>query len=179
MFNLIPCLRFSLVFALLATGLHTRAATLTLPEAALSFQSPDAFTVLTKDEIALKYPSNRAPAYVVGNASRGTTIAYALKNQSLPPDKLGEVKVFFEKTFDRIIPGIEWIERKIITQQGQDWIFFEMTSRAIDTDIHNIMLITPRNGKMLVFNFNSTKGEFPKVEQALRKSMDSIVLSKE
>ena len=172
-------LRFSLPFALLATGLHARSATLSLPEAALTFQSPDTFTALSKDEIAGKYFSNRAPANVVGNPSRRTTIAYDLKNQSLPPEKLGEVKAAFEKVFDRIIPGIEWIERKIITQQGQDWIFFEMTSRAIDTDIHNLMLITPRNGKMLVFNFNSTKGEFPEVEKALRQSMDSIVLHHE
>ena len=57
---------------------------------------------------------------------------------------------------------------------GQQWIYLEMSSRAIDTDIHNIMLITPLQGKMLIFNFNSTKAEFPKVEAELRASINSI-----
>lgn len=49
-----------------------------------------------------------------------------------------------------------------------------MTSSAVDTDIHNIMLITGIGEEMLVFNFNSTREEFPQVEKALRASIDSI-----
>jgi len=36
------------------------------------------------------------------------------------------------------------------------------------------MLLTGLHGKMLVFNFNSTKKEFPKYEAVLRKSIGSI-----
>jgi len=52
----------------------------------------------------------------------------------------------------------------------------EMTSRAIDQDIHNIVLITSHKGKMLMFNFNSTKNEFPKMESILRDSINTITL---
>lgn len=160
--------------ALLATV--ASAATFTIPDTGVSFDAPAGFTQLTAEEIGNKYLSNRAPTFVVGNARRTTTIAADLKPTELPKDKLAEVQASFEKVFDRIIPGIDWKERKLMDLQGQQWIFLEMTSRAVDTDIHNIMLVTPHKGKMLVFNFNSTKGEFPAVEKDLRKSLQSISL---
>lgn len=167
------------LFIALALGLsvfHATAATFSLPDAGVSFEAPEGYTELTQSEIASKYTSNRAPAFVVGDARRTTNIAFDLKQSTLPADKLGEVKTFFEAMFDRVIPGIDWKQKKLIDMQGQQWIYLEMSSRAIDTDIHNIMLITSLQGRMLVFNFNSTKGEFPKVEAALRKSIETISL---
>lgn len=38
-----------------------------------------------------------------------------------------------------------------------------MTSRAIDQDIHNIVMVTAHRGKMLTFNFHSTKKQFPQI----------------
>lgn len=169
--------RILLFTAMFALALHAGAATFAIPGAGVSFAAPDGFTELSKEEIGIKYPSARAPAFVVGNDGRTTTIAYDLQDHQLPPDKLGEVKASFEELFSRIIPGIEWKERKIVRMQGQDWIVLELTSRAVDTDIHNIMLVTHRRGKMLVFNFNSTKDEFPSVAPALRKSIESIAFS--
>lgn len=140
------------------------------------FEVPDAFTALTSSEIANKFPSNRAPKYVVGNKRRSTTIAWDLKPRAIPADKLEQVKVSFVRLFERIVPGLAWIKRDIIELAGQQWILLEMTSNAIDTDIHNIMLLTSHQGKMLVFNFNSTKAEFPEVENILRHSIRSIKL---
>jgi hypothetical protein len=163
------------IFILFAT-LQVKAEMFSLPQGGVTLNAPDGFTQLSPEEIAAKYPSARRPSFVVGNARRTTTIAMDLKPHTLPPEKLPEVKASFEKLFDRIVPGIEWKERKLIDMQGQQWIYFEMTSRAVDTDIYNIMLVTPHRGKMLVFNFNSTKGEFPQVESELRKSIQTIAL---
>ncbi len=153
---------------------HTSAKTFSIPDVGVSFEAPEGYTKLDATEIANKYPSNRGPAFVVGNERRTTSIAYDLKPNGFLADKISEVKEFFEKTFDRIIPGIEWKQKKLVDMLGQQWIYLEMSSRAIDTDIHNIMLITPLQGKMLIFNFNSTKAEFPKVEAELRASINSI-----
>ncbi len=85
----------------------------------------------------------------------------------------------FEKTFSRMIPGIEWKEKRILNLADREWIFLEMTSNAIDTDIYNILLVTNYGKEMLVFNFNSTKEDFPKYEKLLRQSVESIKISKE
>ena len=150
-----------------------------IPEAGIVFNAPDGFTQLSAGEIALKYPSNRAPAFVVGNKKRTTTIAYDLKPDKLSVERIPEIKASFEQIFERIIPGIEWKKREIIEFQNKKWIYFEMTSHAIDTDIYNIMLITFLKEKMLVLNFNSTTREFPKIEASLRKSIQSIEFTEE
>lgn len=167
-------MRLAALILLLGLALGAHAAKFSVPGAGISFDAPTGFTALSKDEIAVKFPSNRAPSGVIGNARRTTTIAFELKPDKLAPQQLGEAKEALERMFERIIPGLEWKGRKIVQLQGQDWIQLEMSSRAVDTDIHNIMLVTSRDGRILIFNFNSTKSEFPFVENALRDSIRSI-----
>ena len=150
-----------------------------IPEAGIVFDAPDGFTKLSAEEIAFKYPSSKAPAFVVGNKKRTTTIAYDLKPDKISPEHLSEIKTYFESVFERIIPGSVWKKREIIDLRNKKWIYFEMTSRAIDTDIYNIMLITSLKNQMLVLNFNSTTKEFPKIEASLRKSLQSIEFTEE
>jgi hypothetical protein len=142
----------------------------------ISFEGPKGFTVLTAEEIKSKYPNHRPPAFVIGNDRRSTTIACNFRDDPLPAEAIVALKDQMGKMLEQVVPGIEWKEKKVTEVGGRQWIYYEMTSRAIDTDIYNIMLITSFRGKMLGFNFNSTKAEFPKVEAELRKSMASIVL---
>ena len=147
-----------------------------IPDGGVAFDAPDGFTQLSAEEIARKFPRSSSPGFVVGNERRTTTIAFDLKPQSVPRDKLNKAKNRFEQVFQRMIPGLVWKERKLISMQNQRWIYLELTSHAVDTDIHNIVLVTPHRDKALVFNFNSTKSEFPKMEAKLRESLQSIRL---
>lgn len=149
------------------------AEVITIKGTNVTFESPEEFKPLSEEMIAYKWPSNRAPNYAVGNETASTTIAYDYKTD-VAGAKLSDLKEQFFDSFDRMIPGIEWIKNDIITLDGKEWIMFEMTSYAIDTDIHNLLLVTILNNKLLMFNFNSVKSEFPKYEAAFRKSIDSI-----
>lgn len=140
----------------------------------ITFDAPDEFKPLPQKIIDIKYPSSRAPKYVIGNQSGATTIAYDLKQNVIPPEQLEEVRQAFTKMFPRLIPGLEWKENKIIELAGRKWGYMEMTSHAIDTDIYNIMIFTGYNDQMLLFNFNSTKEEFKEYESKLRASLKSI-----
>ncbi len=147
-----------------------------IPGTTVSLQAPTGFTALTEAEIALKFPRTRPPKYVVGNARRTTSIAYDLKPQAIKDAELEEGLRVFETMLGRAIPNLVFKRKEIIEQGGQRWIYLEMTSTAIDTDIYNIMLITPFDGKMLMFNFNATKEDFATQEAALRASVASIRL---
>lgn len=153
------------------------AETFQVDGAACRFEAPRGFTPLTKEEIAAKFPSTRAPVSVVGNARRTTTVAYELKPDRLAPEQLPEAKQAFEQIFERVVPGLRWTKRDLVTMRGQAWIHFEFTSRAVDTDIHNIMLATSRAGRMLVFNYNATAADFAVMEADLRASIRSIRLA--
>ena len=144
----------------------------------VTFIPPAEFKKLPQRIIDLKWPNNRAPKYVVGNETASTTVAYDLKPNNIPQEHLAEIQKTFTDIFNRAVPGIQWKKNEIITHSGQKWIFLEMTSNAIDTDIHNIMMLTGYNGKMLIFNFNSTKEDFVKYEEQLRVSLKSIKLPK-
>ena len=148
--------------------------TVSLDNGHIKFEAPDGFKPVPEEVIKLKYPSSRAPQYVIGNKSAATTIAYDLKPHNIPQDKIDEARVAFTQMFPRMIPGLKWKENKTMEFSGRKWGYFEMTSTAIDTDIYNIMLFTGYKDQMLVFNFNSTKEEFEKYERALKKSIKSI-----
>ncbi len=169
---------FCLAHPLQAVFSQDKASTVTIPETGITFLTPRDFKPLSKELIAAKWPSNRAPAYAVGNDRGATTIAYDIKANELPQNQLPDAQKSFTSLFERIIPGIEWKKNEIKEHSGQKWLLMEMTSHAVDTDIYNIMFVTGYKGKMLIFNFNSTREEFPKYKKALRASMQSIRLPK-
>ena len=158
--------------ALIAIGGH--AEPVRVGDSSVVFEAPKGFAPLSQELIDLKWPTKRAPRFAVGNERGTTTVAYDFKPHKIPQERLAEVKESFSNLMDRVVPGIQWVSRDIIELDGQRWVYLEMTSTAVDTDIHNIMLVTGVGDEMLVFNFNSTKEEFPKVEAALRESLRSI-----
>lgn len=149
-----------------------------IPDTTVSFEPPAGFTALTREEIQAKYPKSSGPGFVVGNKARTTSIAYDIKPIAIGDKDLPELMAAFGDRFQKSIPGLAWKERKLFERDGQRWVYLEMTSTAVDTDIHNIMLITPHDGKLLMFNFNSTREEFADVEASLRSSIASITLGK-
>lgn len=160
-----------------AFSINAFSKTINIENTSITFDAPETFQPIPQEYIDIKYPNKNAPKFVIGNESAATTIAYDLKPYNLEGVNLEDVRLEFEATFNRMIPGIEWKESKVITLNQYEWIFFEMTSNAIDTDIYNIMLITSYGKEMLLFNFNSTREEFSQYESELRKSLQSIKIA--
>lgn len=146
------------------------------PDGVLRLEVPEDFTELSPDEIAYKWRMASAPGFAVGNASRSTSIAYDLKQNPLPEDGLPKALEAFEGVFNRIIPGIDWKRRELIELAGRRWMLMEFGSHAVDDDMHNIMLVTSYQNRMLTLNFNSTHGDFLQMESALRRSIQSIAV---
>jgi hypothetical protein len=142
----------------------------------LSFELPDGFSTMPKDIAKIKYPmETHRPKYIYSNSKASTSIAVNLtENSSLQSQQLAEFKTFMEQTLVRMTPGLKWVKKEIITLNGTEWARLEFMSNAIDTDIHNIMLMTSFQGKPLMLNFNSTKEEFASVEKGLSDSIRSI-----
>ena len=166
----------NVALAFLACG-PVQAGVIELDGTGISFVAPDEFEPLPQELIDVKWPNRNAPRFVVGNERGTTTIAYDMKPQDLSSADMEEVRAAFEQVFNRVIPGIEWKANRVIEHEGQDWVYFEMSSNAVDTDIYNIVMLTGVGQQMLMFNFNSTKEDFPRYEDLLRESLKSIRLS--
>ncbi|WP_067048861.1 hypothetical protein [Moritella sp. JT01] len=171
-------MKFLLSLMVITLSFASLAKKISVSNTDISFVSPYEFRPLSQDIIDTKWPQKRAPKWVLGNASASTTITYDLKPNDISAAHLPVIMDSFKEIFDRMIPGVEWKKKEIIELSGKKWVYLEMFSNAIDTEIHNIMLITSYGKEMLIFNFNSAKGEFPKYEDKLRASIQSIQLSK-
>ena len=169
-------MKYVLSFILVILSFTVSAKEINIANTGVSFVSPDEFKPIPQTIIDYKWPQKNAPKWVVGNETASTTIAYDLKSSDISAVSLSDLMSYFKKTFERVVPGLEWKKREIIDLSNKKWLYLEMTSNAVDTDIYNIMLLTSYGKKMLIFNFNSTKEDFTKYESKLRKSIQTIQL---
>lgn len=170
-------LTFITTFFVLSTVLF--ADQTSMENGAIKFNVPSGFTTLKADEIKIKFPSVNAPRFVVGNENRTVTVAYDIKDTGMPSEKhvdaeLPNAQMRFKQVYDRLIPGIKWINNDIIDIKGKKWILFEITSNAIDTDIHNIILMTFFRGRIFIVNFNSTIQAFQEVEAEIKQCIQTL-----
>ena len=168
----------ALVAGLCLTISDAHAATFTMEDGAVRFEAPVGFKPLSRKLIETKFARGRPPSFVVGTERATTTIAYDLKATAVAPNQLTAFRKRLTKVLPRIVAGLKWIENKTVKIDGRDFGLMEMTSTAIDTDIHNIMLFTSYQGRLLIFNFNSTREEFPQYEAQLRESIETIRIGK-
>ena len=146
-----------------------------IPNSSISFTAPEGFKPFSKEIIEAKWPARRAPEWVIGSESTSTSIAFGLRPNDISNTPLEKLRDYLKQTLSRIGPGVDWLRAEVININGKDWVYLEFTSNAINADIHNIILASSHRDKMAMFNFNSTKEEFSKYEDALKESIESIV----
>ncbi|MGE4397875.1 MAG: hypothetical protein AB7D29_00020 [Campylobacterales bacterium] len=145
-----------------------------IPNSGISFTAPDEFKPLSQEFIDIKWHRKNPPKWAIGNASMKTTIAYDVRDIDISGKPLEETMEIYKNTMTRIIGGLVWKKHEIVEIFGRKWIYFEILTNAVDTEIYNIILITAHGNSMLMFNFNSTKEDFAKYEKALRASIETI-----
>jgi len=155
------------------SGQPSRAARFTFADGRISFMAPPGFTALTAEELAVKYPNAQAPRQAVGNERVTTSIAYDLLEHRALPTELEALRLQLLQGFAQL-PKLKWVASDVRPIAGRDWAYVEFTAATADQDIHNIVLLSVYDGRVLLFNFNSTVVEFPRVERALRASMATI-----
>lgn len=145
----------------------------TFADGRVTFERPAGFTALSAEWLALKYPHPGAPREAIGNAKRTTSIAYDLLDQKAPSDDLNVLRRALVESFVQL-PKLRWLASDIRRVGSRDFAYLEFTSAASDQDLHNIVLLSVLESRLLIFNFNSTVEEFPRVQRDLRASMATI-----
>lgn len=164
----------SLLALLLFVGSTFAQNTVSLANGRLTFEVPTGLQAMTREQIALKFPKSSPPQYVYANAKGGISIAVTFSQSAVAVGQLGELKSAMEQMLPRMTPGLQWITRETVSINGQPWVHLEMTSSAVDTDIHNHMYLTSFGGRMLGINMNATSREYESVRAAFTRSRNSI-----
>ncbi len=165
---------FALLTAILVCSISWAGDKLSLYDGRVSVALPDGFSRMSDELASVKYPRGNRPNHIFADAKTTTSIAVSIAEAKVTPAQLGDFRAFMEKTFERMIPAMRWLKKDFINIGNVRWARLELMSNAVDTDIHNIILITVLDSKPLMFNYNSTKEQFSALESALAKSIDSI-----
>lgn len=161
------------------TSVGQAGEVVSLAKGKVSFELPPGFRAMTEEMIRFKFPRGNPPTHVYANEKLNVSVAITFSPQPLSPGQLPELKSAMEQTLPRMVPGLKWLAREIVEINGTRWVHFELTSHAIDTDIHNHMYMTSFDGKLFGFNFNSTIAQYERYKDALKESRDSIRITQQ
>lgn len=153
------------------TSAHSQVSTIIVP--GVSIVVPETFKQLSDDDIKLKWFNTRNPPLkAFGNSTGATTISFSIGNLDISRKDYEQFSLELEKGLAS--PSNKIFKREIISINGKNWILIETESTAIDTTIHNLLLVTSLRDKMLGVNFNSTVLEFKTYQDRLLKSMKTL-----
>jgi hypothetical protein len=147
----------------------------------VSFVPPAGFKPLSREDVLVKFGRRgeaNAPelVYANDNERQTVTVAVGFNGQNVPADRLPEVKQLLEADFERSLPGLKWRTREIVELNGARFIHFHLRAAAVDTEIVNDVYVTVFDGRLLIFNFNSTAALYDAHREALEKSARTITV---
>lgn len=146
-----------------------------IPDSNIFIRTPYDFAELSPEDIKAKWGERgNDPTWAVGNELLGTTISYHKTLGVMKGDTLPNVMSNLVKVMKRMVAGIEFSKNEIIELNGSDWFLLECNSNALNADIKNMMIGTGVGNDLIMINFNSTKEDYLKYENLLRKSMASV-----
>lgn len=140
----------------------------------VSFDVPTGFQQLTPQEVARKYPAATSPMQVYATDLHGVSIAYGATVHALRPDQLAEAKDALANSMSSTRSDLQWVSKDVVTINGTRWVHLEFISQAIDSKIHNHLLATSVDGKMVMITFNATVAKYASYKAALDRTRASL-----
>jgi hypothetical protein len=162
------------VAALMTFAIDGHAGQVTFASGKITFQPPEGFVALTREEIGRKYPATNPPEQVFAIERQGVSIAFDVLPMAFPPGPLAASLKQVAAGIGQSAPGMVWLKQEVVTFSGRSWMHLEFTHQAIDQRIHNHIYLTNFEGKILRFGMNSTVALYGKYQAALEKSRDTL-----
>lgn len=122
----------------------------------LSLLIPDGFSEMDEELLRTKYPNARRPPLVYTNEAGTINIAINHTRNRLTPAELPQLHEQMDATIRQQHPDANWTFSGLQDHHERKWMQLEFESQALDTTIHNIMVATSVDGRMLLVSFNVT-----------------------
>ncbi len=118
---------------------------------------PKGFKVMSKELIKKKYPAGNAPKLIYTNERGTVNIAINHLENRVAPEQLPQALEATVQVFNRLHPQAQWFRKEMTKINDRDFFVLDLRTKAVDTDIRNIMCGTSLDGRMLMVTFNCTK----------------------
>ncbi|MCA9006363.1 MAG: hypothetical protein KDA70_13920 [Planctomycetaceae bacterium] len=129
----------------------------TLLDGDLQLLIPEGFTLMSEKNIKLKYPSERRPTLVFSNVSGSVNVAINYTTNSMSQGRINRFHRDLEEMFQKQFPTATWYQSGVADINGRKWALLNLTTPAADIDVHNLMVGTTLNRRLLLVTFNVTK----------------------
>lgn len=115
---------------------------------------PTDFAPMDEEMLRIKYPMERRPTEVVTNQSGSFNVAFNHTTNRVQPEQLEQAHASITKMFHNRYPSATWYRDEMTEIDGRKAFVLELVTPAVDTRIHNIMLATSVDGRMLLVSVN-------------------------
>ncbi|SQI44422.1 Uncharacterised protein [Leminorella richardii] len=141
-----------------------------LPEQGISIDIPKGFTPMDEMMKKMKYPSENRPNVIFTDEKGKVNVAINAGMAPLRAEQLDVYKDFMLKAMSNYQPTAE----EVTLDGGKKAWLISFVSKAVDTDIHNTMLVTSVKDKAVIAAFNATKDQWDIYKDSVKPSLLSI-----
>ncbi|CRG51413.1 Uncharacterised protein [Yersinia wautersii] len=145
-----------------------------IPEQGISLNIPKGFLRMDETMKKYKYPSDNRPQVVFTNERGTVNLAMSAGILPLKIEQLDGYKDLLLHAMRNYQPAAE----SVIVDKGQKAWLLNFISKAIDTDIHNVMLITSFMDRGVIIAFNSTEELWNTYSDSAKASLLSITFDR-
>jgi hypothetical protein len=125
----------------------------------MAMKLPREFTDMPKDLAKLKYPAEQRPQIIKSNQDGSINITVSIYPQKLKQEEILECISGIKAVIERMNPANIFFDLKVEENEALTVGYFDFKSNAIDSDLYNIMFVTPIAGNAMLGTFNCRLSE--------------------
>ncbi len=147
------------------------------PIPGLEILIPESFTKMDEAMLQAKYPNANRPTLVFTNEDGTINLAINHTSSSVAPNQLEQLHQQLDTSIRQAQPKANWMFSGFQHYHGRKWTQLEFQSDAVDTKIHNMMIATSAQGRMLAISFNCTDAHAGKWLNVGREMIKSAIVT--
>ncbi|WP_046215136.1 hypothetical protein [Paenibacillus wulumuqiensis] len=142
----------------------------------INIHKPKLFRLMTEQEAAIKYPSERRPTLIYTNNNATINLTFNHTNSLLDYQEIEEFTQAMATILQANQPVRQWIGHGLYTAGEQQYGYCEFISPALNTDIYNLMFFASLQGKALVGGFNCIESDQTNWQPIAWAMLESLVV---
>ncbi|TAH27076.1 MAG: hypothetical protein EAZ07_02250 [Cytophagales bacterium] len=135
---------------------------------------PSDFTLMSDDDLALKYPSTKKPLAMYTSADKLADFGLNVSKTVWSENDLIILKKIYKSTILEMYVKVNFIKEEIITIDGKKFIQFEFTSEVENHKKYTHVLYTLVKQHVYIFNFTCPQRVQDKWQPAIPQIINSI-----
>jgi hypothetical protein len=145
----------ALTFLLLSSFSFANESTINVVlEGVVSLDIPQGFSRMSDEVAKQKYPMEKRAKSIFTNSEGNVDILVNYTQNKVPDNQEDLLRQALSNNMKKMHPTAKWHSNEIVEINGHKYALLELTTTAMDTDIHNVMLATTVNGRVLLISFN-------------------------